>query len=240
MITVEEAKQLLFNQVQKSESVEVNITEAFGCVLSEDIFSPFDLPLFNQSSMDGYAVAGNDTVNHKQFELIGEIKAGDNASITLLPGQAVRIFTGAAVPSSADAVVIQEKVERRNGSIFLSEDFNKGAFIRLKGSQIRRGEIALKKDSVLNPASVGFLASLGVAKVKIYRKPVVSILVTGDEIVLPGNNLQPGQVYESNSFSLHAALQQMHIQPKNILRSPDNKNELKARIEKCLADSDIT
>ena len=156
-------------------------------------------------------------------------------SVNLNAGQAVRIFTGASVPVSADCVVIQEKVEASNGTIVLSDGFKKGDFIRLKGSQIKEGDMALKKGSLLNPATIGFLALLGVAVVKVYAKPVVSILVTGDEIVVPGNELQYGQVYEANSFSLNAALQQMQIIPNKVLMSRDDKNRLKNQIDRVLA-----
>jgi molybdopterin molybdotransferase len=239
MITVEEAKRLLFAEVEKSKITEVAAHAAFGYVLAEDVLSPVDLPLFNQSSMDGYAVATNGASNQRQFKIIGEIKAGEDAVFNLQAGQAVRIFTGAAIPSSADAIAIQEKVNVNKGDITLTEEVRQGAFMRLRGSQIKKGELALKKDSALNPASIGFLAAIGITKVKVYSKPDVSILVTGDEIILPGNKLEGGQIYESNSFSLHAALQQMRIKPKNMLMSKDDKEGLKKRIEECLINSDI-
>jgi molybdopterin molybdotransferase len=238
MISVEEAKQLLFDVAGKTMPAEISIGVAAGCVLAENIFSPVDLPSFDQSAMDGYAVSF-DEKSKMQFEVIGEIKAGDPAAFHLRSGQAVRIFTGAAVPESADAVVIQEKVERINGSIHSSGDFKKGDCIRAKGSQIKKGELALKENSVLNPAAIGFLASLGISNVKVFRKPSVSVLTTGNELVKPGNDLKPGEIYESNSFALVAALAQLHITPKNVLSAPDNPEELKNKIEKCLTGSDI-
>src|SRR5580700_10345611 len=136
MITVEEAKELLFGKIEKSQPIELSLKEAFGFVLSGDILSPIDLPLFDASSMDGYAVASNgSSAAQKVFEVIGEIKAGDGSTYYLKPGQAIQIFTGAPVPSSADGIVIQEKVELKNGSIHLFEEFRKGGFIRKKGSQ---------------------------------------------------------------------------------------------------------
>ena len=238
MISVEEAKRLLFSGIEKSKPVAMHITEAFGCVLAEDIFSPIDLPSFNQSAMDGYAVASVDK-NRKEFKIVGEIKAGDAGSIHLQAGEAVKIFTGAEVPVSADAIVIQEKVEHTNGSIHLSDDLRQGDCIRFKGSQIKKGELALAKHTPLNPAVIGFLASLGIATVNIYKKPVVSLVVTGNELVKPGNNLNDGQVYESNSYSLLAALHPMHIKPKNIFTAKDKLQDLKAKIGTSLDESDI-
>jgi len=238
MISVEEAKRLLFAQVEKSKAVQVDISDAAGCVLAEDIFSSIDLPSFDQSAMDGYAVA-TASENKKRFELVGEIKAGDTSSIHLQSGQAIRIFTGAALPKGADAIIIQEKVESVNSSIHLSGDVKKGDCIRFKGSQIRKGELALRKNILLNAASIGLLASLGFRKIPVYQKPVVSIIVTGNEIIQPGNNLHAGQIYESNSFSLNAALQQMHLTAKNIFTATDDINSLKDNFSNCLADSDI-
>jgi molybdopterin molybdotransferase len=239
MITVEEAKELLFRRIEKSMPVELQLKDAFGFVLSEDILSPIDLPLFNASSMDGYAVATSDILEQREFEVVGEIKAGDGSVYDLKSGQAIRIFTGAPVPSNADGIVIQEKVEQKNGSIYLSEEFRKGAFIRKKGSQIKQGELALKKGTLLNPSCIGLLASLGMEKVMVYRRPNVSLIVSGDEIVSPGNDLKAGEIYESNSFTLHAVLQQMRINLSTINNVCDDKNELKKKIEESILSSEI-
>lgn len=238
MITVEEAKQLLFSKIEKTIFQTIDISKSTGCVLSETVSSPIDLPSFNQSAMDGYALASS-AVRNKQFEVIGEIKAGDSVSVQLKSGQAVRIFTGAKIPLSADAVVIQENVERVNGTIHLSDAVRQGDCIRYQGSQIKAGEVALMKGTLLNPASIGFLASIGIHKVSVYKKPDVSLITTGNELVKPGNALTGGQVYESNSFSLQAALNQMQIIPKHILSAPDEKKELTHKIKQCLNKSDV-
>ena len=238
MITVEEAKQLLFSKIEKTNFQTIDISESTGCVLAETIFSPIDLPSFNQSAMDGYALASSDEHKNK-FKVIGEIKAGDAGSVQLQSGQAVRIFTGAEVPASADAVVIQEKTERVNGSIHLSEAVRQGDCIRYKGSQIKAGEVALKTGTLLNPAAIGFLASIGIQKVSVYKKPDVSLITTGNELVKPGKTLMRGQVYESNSFALQAALNQMHIRPKNNLSTGDEIKSLSLKIEESLNDSDV-
>lgn len=239
MVSVEEAKNLLFNQVFKSESVGIDISDSSGMVLAEDIFSPINQPEFDNSSMDGYALASTDDLEQRKFEVIGEIKAGGSANFNLNPGQAVRIFTGAALPDGADSIVIQEKVEAKEGYIYLTEPYKKGAFIRTAGSMMKKGELALQKGFVLNPASIGFLASMGIFEVKVYENPKVSILTTGDEIVKPGMDLKPGQIYESNSFSLAASLNQMGIKPKHILSATDQKEDLRNQIGTGLDGSDI-
>jgi len=238
MVTVEEAKRLLFAQAGLADPAEAELTDAFGCVIAEDIFSPIDLPSFNQSAMDGYAVASGDE-SERQFKVIGEIKAGDAGLASLQPGQAVRIYTGAAVPQSADAIVIQEKAEQVNGTIQLAGNFKKGDFIRWKGSQLKKGSLALRKGFVLNPAAIGLLAALGLSQIKIYKKPEVSVISTGDELISPGNTLAEGKIFESNSISLYALLRQMNITPKHIFTAGDDKKDLENKIETCLVDSDI-
>lgn len=239
MVSVEEAKNLLFNQVFKSESVGMDISDSLGMVLAEDIFSPINQPEFDNSSMDGYALASTDDLEQRKFEVIGEIKAGGSANFNLNPGQAVRIFTGAALPDGADSIVIQEKVEAKEGYIYLTESYKKGTFIRTAGSMMKKGELALQRGFVLNPASIGFLASMGIFKIKVYKNPEVSILTTGDEIVKPGMDLKSGQIYESNSFSLAASLKQMGIKPKSSLTATDQKEDLRNQIEIGLDGSNI-
>jgi molybdopterin molybdotransferase len=239
MVTVEEAKKLLSENIHRADIVEVNILDALNCVIAEDILSPIDLPSFDQSSMDGYAINSGTDLNRNQFEIVGEIKAGDDSTIVLKPGQSVRIFTGASVPQSAGSIIFQEKVEEKNDILFLHEKIKHGDCIRKKGTQILKGEIALKKLTVLNPASIGFITSLGIDKVKIFRKPNISIIVTGNEIIAVGEELKNGKVYESNSFSLTSALMQMNIEVKNSLKVEDDLEALKLKIQSCLIDSDI-
>ena len=239
MVTVEEAKKILFENAQHSEIVEVKILDGLNCVLAEDIFSPIDLPSFDQSSMDGYALNCGNDFDKKEFEIIGEIKAGDIPNYILETGQAVRIFTGAIVPESANSIVIQEKVVDENGNLFLQEKIKMGDCIRKKGTQIKQGELALKKLTVLNPASIGFITSLGIDKVQLFRKPKVSVIVTGNEIISIGEELKNGKVFESNSFSLTSALMQMNIEVKNSLKVEDDLDALKLKIQSCLNDSNI-
>jgi len=202
MITVEEAKQLLFSRIKPSQPIKQSIEEAYGYILAEDIFAPIDLPIFDASSVDGYAITYHLPLTTYHYAIIGEIKAGDDAHIELKPGQAVRIFTGAMVPASANEVVMQEQVERNGDNLSFNSLYKKGDYIRRQGSQLKIGDPVLKKGAYLHPGAIGFLASMGLAAIAVYPKPKVSCIVTGNEIVKPGNPLTPGQIYESNSFAL--------------------------------------
>lgn len=239
MVTVEEAKQLLSENTPTFGLEEVPIADALNYVLAEDVFSPIDLPSFDQSSMDGYAVCSENNFDRKEFTVVGEIKAGDDLSVQLSEGEAVRIFTGAAVPPSADSIVIQENVNAVDGKIILTKSYKRADHIRFKNSQIKQGEQALKKGSVLNPGAIGFLASLGLNKVKVYARPSVSIVVTGNEIISPGEVLVHGKVYESNSFSIVAAMQQMNITVCEIYRVRDEKEKLHQILSDAISNSDI-
>ena len=239
MISVEEAKALLYEAIKPLAPIEISLTEALGYVLTQDIYSPVSLPLFDQSSMDGYAIATDDSGDNKSFKVIGEIKAGDGAFYELKAGEAIRIFTGAAVPPSADSVVIQEKVACKDGLILLTEDYKKGAYIRRKGTQIKQGELAMEKGTLLNPACIGLIAAIGIDKVSVFRKPLVSIIATGDEIVAPGNMLKAGEIFESNTFTIQAALQQMRTTINDISMVRDDKLLLKDKIQQGLGSSDL-
>jgi len=239
MLTVEEAKKLLFNQILKSDIFEIAIESAFGNVLAEDIYSPIDLPLFDQSSVDGYALTFDKIEEYTKFEIIEEIKAGDSTTIRLKPGQCVRIFTGAMVPQTANLIVMQEFVNANEGFITLGHDFKPGNYLRKKGTQIQKGELAVSKDTFLNPGVIGFISSLGISKLKIYKKPIVSLIVTGNEIIKPGNKLEMGQIYESNSFALQAALRQQQIEALHVLNARDTREDLDNQLSLALKDSEV-
>jgi len=237
MITVEEAKDKLLKRIRMSSKELIGIDKAAGRVLCENIYSPIYLPPFNQSAMDGYALRLH---NKNKYELIGEIKAGDNPKKRIKNGQAVRIFTGAAVPTDADCVVIQEIVREENNCIIIDDCvLKKNDNIRLIGSHIQKGEIALKKGTVLNPAAIGFIASLGIKHIKTYKNPVVSIITTGNELQQAGKPLTSGKIYESNSFAMAAALQGIKVHPKFVAQLCDDRKILHSTIQKLLRASDV-
>ncbi len=239
MISIAEAKKLLDEQVEALLPVQLTIAEAVDRVLAEDIFSPVDLPLFDQSAMDGYAVRMAAEKNSNSFELVGEIKAGDAGAIQLAEGQAVRIFTGAPVPVTADAVVIQEKVTEKQGIVYVDGRVTEGAFIRKKSAQAKMGNRVLRKGAVVTPAMAGFLASMGIRSVQVSKRPCVSLLVTGNEIISPGQPLLPGQVYECNSFSIRAALKQFQVPVQSTLFAKDERKDLFEQVETGLRNADL-
>jgi molybdopterin molybdotransferase len=206
MISVEKASQIISENTQlPNKSIDINLIDALGYVLFQDVLSPINMPPFRQSAMDGYALQLHDA---KTYSLIGEIKAGDAHQLHLKPGDAVRIFTGAPVPESANAVVMQEKTSSKNQTLIIESNVVKNENIRPLGEQVLEGHIALKKGVKLTAAAIAYLTTLGVTQVMVYKKPSIAIVVTGNELVKAGQPLQYGQIYESNAIMLISALKQ--------------------------------
>lgn len=240
MITVEQAQQIILENVDElTEPVSLTLTEALGYKLSEDVFAPIDLPSFNQSNVDGYAVHFS-YPKENSWNVIAEIKAGDEANIALKAGEAVRIFTGAMVPENATAVIMQEKISRSHNQInYEGQELMPNEHIRKQGAQIKSGELAVPKGTIINPAVIGFISSLGILDIKVYRKPKITLIITGNELQAAGTKLMAGKVYESNSSSLSAALTAMRLSSEQILFVKDDKQSLADTINAALKNSDV-
>lgn len=220
MISVEEALERILSFVPVLEPAGVPILEALGQATSEDVVSPMDIPPLDNTAMDGYAVRAADTAGASAespvtLTVIGELAAGYVFDREVPPGAAVRIMTGAPMPPGTDAVVPFEETDepegRAFGSFAKSRDYVRilkaaepGANIRYAGEDVRRGAVVLPRGTVIGPAQVGVLASLGMPAVRVHRRPVVAILSTGDEVREPGEPLAPGQIYDSNAYSISA------------------------------------
>jgi len=240
MISAEKAKALILKNTKPLPSSEIKVIDSLGCVLSENIISPVNIPLFNQSAMDGYAIVFNDFIKNRKIKIIGEVAAGKVFNKKIKPGQAVRIFTGAAVPAGADAVVMQEKVNREGEYITINDTALKsGSNIRKAGSDIKKGKIALKRGTTITAGGIGYMAAMGLTKVSVVSKPNISVIVTGSELIKPGKSLKPGQIYESNSFALETALHSLYLESSNNFSVPDDEAIVTACIKKSIVDSDI-
>ena len=205
MITVEQGLELLKTAGTPVAGTEITeLKRALNRVLAKDVLSPLQMPPFPQSAMDGYAVNYSDSIS--VYNNIGEIAAGDNSNVNLEPGEAIRIFTGAMVPPSANMVIRQEDVDHMEGALVFNAIPDMGANIRPEGEQIKAEELALPKGTRLNSAAIGFLAGLGITDVEVYKLPRVAVVSTGNELVEPGTRLKPGEIYESNGQMLAAVL----------------------------------
>ena len=251
MVSVEEALQKILSCVEVLEPERKPILDSLGQVLAEDIRSTIDIPPADNSAMDGYAVKAEDTYGASESEprilpVVGEVAAGSISSEEVKPGTAIRIMTGAPLPDGADAVVPFEdtdEVARKSSHGDLSQigilrDTNKRANVRHKGEDIANGSLVLKKGTVLRPPEIGVLASLGHPAAMVIRRPVVSVLATGDELADIDQPLPRGKIYNSNTYTIAAEVIRYGGIAKILGIGRDSIQALEGKIEEGL-DSDM-
>ena len=237
MITINEAIKAVKNNINPLFKEETKPLERCGgYYLSKDIFSPVNMPPFRQSAMDGYALSLHSNLS---YTLIGEVKAGDKHQPILKSGEAVRIFTGAPVPVTANAVMMQEKVSVNGSKITIETNLPEGHNIRPMGEQVKTGELALKKGTKLTPAAIGYLTSLGITEVQVYKKPSIALITTGNELVEAGQPLTYGKIYESNSKMLLNALYSLKFYDVTIHKIADDYIQTKNKLETVINDNDL-
>ncbi len=240
MISVEEAKELIVKSTGPIAPVEQAISKSLFHVLAEDVVSPTHYPPFNQSAMDGFAIIHSDYLDQKEIELTGEAPAGKPFIGNISSAQAVRVFTGAQIPEGADTVVMQEKVSVENSKLIISDtSLTYEANVRKKGSVIKKGDVALKSGTMLTPAAIGFLTTLGITQINIFPKPKVTVIITGNELQTTDNPLADGQVYESNSAMLQSAFQSINIHSASVLTIGDDEKLTTDTIRQAIAISDL-
>ncbi len=239
MISVSEAKKQIIKHSKSPRVEEKLLSNALGFALAETLYAKMDTPPFNNSAMDGYAFSCALWDKKSSLTIIGEVQAGSNNNLKTGPNEAIRIFTGAPVPADVDTVIMQEKVNLEDGKITILDDgLFQGSNIRPKGSQTKKGDVALKKGQIITPAGISYLASMGFSKVKVYAKPKVSIIITGKELVKAGNKLKSAEIYESNGMGLTAGFRQMGIEPLSVALVDDVLESIEKAIQSQLS-SDI-
>ncbi len=257
MISVEEAQERVLAYVEPLPPEERPLLEALGQVLVDDVRAAFDVPPLDNAAMDGYAVRAEDTQGASPerpvtLRVIADLAAGYTSDRTVERGTAIRIMTGAPLPTGADAVVQFEHTDEAgrgraetSGGPPESVTIYRAAAPRLNvrdaGEDIRAGEIVLRRGTVLRPAEIGVLASLGHATVRVHRRPRVAVLATGDELVPVGEPLAPGKIYNSNSYSVAAQVMRYGGVPVLLGIARDRRDELVAKVRQALtADLLIT
>ncbi len=207
LIPLEKALAFLLGDVQENPAIiNLPLQEALGCVLARSCAADIDVPAFDNSAMDGYAVNIADLEKPGCMLPVSQTIAAGHPGSSLSCGTAARIFTGAPMPDGADAVVIQENTQSGGGGVAIMVLPEPGDNIRLKGHDVAVGEVILEAGHRLRPQDLGLLASLGIAVVTVKKPLTVAIINTGDEVIPPGQPLQPGQLYDSNSFTLEGLL----------------------------------
>jgi molybdopterin molybdotransferase len=212
-------------------------------VLAGDVYSDCDIPAFDYSAMDGFALKYEDTKGAlpescRRLKIVGEFRAGGDISSKVGAGEAVRIMTGAPIPEGADAVIMVEYTKGNDGSVEIFKEVEAGDNIRLTGEDIKNGDLVIQRGTRLNSAHVGMLASLGIARIRVIRKPRVALLTTGDEVIGIDEEIMPGKVRNSNAYSLYCQVKQSGGAPVNMGTSRDEKDSLRERLKSCL-DCDL-
>jgi putative molybdopterin biosynthesis protein len=223
----------------------IPLDAALGRVLAAHVVSPVDVPSFDRSNVDGFAVVAEDTFGASEevprTVLLEEeeIHTGIIPATVLHPGKAVLIATGGMVPRGADAVVMVEHAEMQGGELRISRAVTAGSGVSFAGTDITAGETVLRRGRLLTSRDTGVLAAIGVAHVNVWRKPVVAILSTGDEIIAPGEPMEPAKVYDSNSQVLADAVRELGGEPKRLGITHDDVDALRKQVRDALGFADI-
>lgn len=239
MLSVKEARNVILSHAKLMGTEELGILFSFGRILAQDIYSQDNIPPFNNSAMDGFAVIAADTkkatrAHPKVLSIVADLAAGYSLKRKLKSNQTVRIMTGAVLPPAADSVIKVEDIQENNGYIKIFNPLKKNENVRFLGEDVKKGEKVLEKGISLGPAETGMLAALGVSKIKVYKKPRVGILSTGDELVGIGEKLRPGKIRNSNSYSLYAAILDCGAVPFDFGVVSDKKEKIKNKIRQAL------
>ena len=242
-----EALRLMLEDLAEiGESEEVPLDGALGRVLEEDVTSPIDSPPFDRSAVDGYALRAEDTFPAREYSpvelrVVDEIVAGEESGVTVESGTAVKLMTGAKLPEGANAVIMQEMVEREGDVIRVLRPVAPGQNVAFAGEDVRKGEVVLKKGQILRPQDLALLKSLGFKTVKVKRKPRVGIIITGDELIeeFDEDALMSGKIMESNSVMLMGLVRQYFGEPVFYGVVPDEEDAIRSAIEKAKKECNL-
>jgi molybdenum cofactor synthesis domain-containing protein len=245
LLSFDEAKQILRQNLSpKAVGVEqVPIPKAHDRVLAQTVVAPIDIPPFNRSIVDGYAVNAADTFGASEegpvsIRFCGQVAVGESPRVVVEKGLTAEIVTGAPLPEGADAVVMVEYTSRKGNRVLIRRPVSKGKNIMMAGSDIRKGEKVLRKNRILASREIGVLAAIGLTEVMVYKRPKVATISTGAEVVEPGKSLPPGKIYDINAHALSAAILESGGEPINLGIIPDKSDQLKKAFRKALDSAD--
>jgi molybdopterin molybdotransferase len=231
VISEEEARAKILSAVSPLPATEVSLGDALDRFAATDLFATIPLPLFDNSAMDGYAVVAGSAGKNARLEIVGEQAAGCSKNLSLSPGQAVRIFTGAPIPIGANAVVMQEETEREGNFVLIrAEKISVGDFVREAGGDLAVGQEILRRGNRIHAATLGLLASQGIESVTVGALPRAVIVTTGDELVAPGKQRRAGEIFESNGVMLDALARKTGAKVTAQTHCPDNFDRLCATL----------
>ena len=240
LLAFEEAKRVIDVNIKPIARTEiVNIDDSLGRVLAKEVVATLSTPPFSRAAMDGYAVKARDTFNSSQLnpkvlDLIGELHAGQTPQKRVSPGECIQIATGAMMPKGGDAVVMVEDTEKENKRVKVFKSVYPKANMAKKGEDIKEGELILRRNFILDPGRIGVLASQGINRIRVYKKPKVAIIPTGEEVCEVDKRLRKGQVYDINSHTIASVVRANSCLPTKFGIVGDDAEELKSTITEAL------
>jgi molybdenum cofactor synthesis domain-containing protein len=245
LLTFEEAQKAISSlKLAALGAEEAPLLTAHNRVLAEDVTSSMDIPPFDRSTVDGYAVKVIDTFGAEenqpaQLSVAGIVNIGELPKVSISKGEAAEIVTGAPIPEGADAIVMVEDTERTDDELRVFSPVTQGENVMKKGSDIKKGETVLKVGQALSSREIGVLAALGASNAKVHVIPRVAVLSTGGEVTEPGNELPPGRIYDINAYSLYAAVLESGGTPVYMGVVPDERTKMREAFVKALESADM-
>lgn len=241
-LSADEALGKILEAIEPVQGMEkTELRAAVGRVLAEDVRSNINVPSYDNSAMDGYAVIGSDipAAGTRELKVIGTIFAGKPLHETVQPGTCARIMTGGVMPDGADTVIIQERTVHQGDVVTIGNDTKAGDNVRSAGEDITRGDIILHQGVRLTPADIGLIASLGIGEVMVTRKPRVAFFSTGDELQSIGEKLDPGNVFDSNRYTLYGMLSRLGVEIIDMGVVRDVKEDIKKAFNQAASYADV-
>ncbi|PTD94634.1 molybdopterin biosynthesis protein [archaeon SCG-AAA382B04] len=243
LISLEKAKKRIKNNIEV-KSNEKRIEDCVGYTLAQDVFSDVDVPSFDRAGMDGYAVKASDTFGAeedapKELKKIGEVFPGETKNLSLKKGESIEVATGAVLPEGANAVVMIEYVNEFEEKIQVRKAVAPDDNVMYTGSDIMAGEKGLSEGDVLNARDIGVLAAIGKKNVKVFESPKIGVISIGKELVPPGKELRPGEIFDTNSFSIRSELAEIGINQNFYGIVGDNEEEIRSNVSKAISENDV-
>lgn len=244
-VELEKAIQLILTSIEEIKRIEeIELLHAGGRIIDEDIYAPMSNPPFDRSPLDGYALIAEDTKgaskeNVKRLVVIDRVYAGGHSEKVLIKGQAVRIMTGAKIPEGANCVIRQEKTNYGQDEVEIYEELREYDNYCFIGEDINKGELLVKKGQLLTYVHIGVLSSMGISKVKVKARPKIALIVTGDEVGIPGQPLKEGKIYDSNLHLIYSRLNEFGLKPIISEIIGDSPEKIGERICEIIDDVDL-
>lgn len=238
-ISLEEALKILNSNIENLDIEEVGLLNGLNKVLAEDVYSKINNPPFNKSAMDGYALIAEDAFINNKIKVIDKVYAGGNSNKIITKNTAIKIMTGAPIPEGANAVIKQEDVIIENNNIIIRKEISENQNICFVGEDISKDDLLVGANKRLNYSDIGIIASSGIDKIKVYKKPKVAFFSTGDEVTDIGQELKYGKIYNSNKFSILSRLLELGYEVNKVKHIKDDYIEIGRTIKEASKEADI-